>query len=93
MTVKFAPLWEEASNILKIISESNDEIVAELAFKWISGEEFKDEDTPCVRDSPSPSTLGPFECSNYRFLEQLAEQCTLDDFSANVQIRAMFSTV
>jgi hypothetical protein len=93
MTAKFAPLWEEASKALAQVVESNEEAVAELAFKWLSGQGLEDADTNLHCDETPHMTLTAFECSNFKILEQAAEKCIVDDFSAITELEIMFTAV
>lgn len=92
MTAKFAPLWEEASKALARVAETNEEVVADLAFKWLAGQGAGD-DTAQPSDETQPMTLTAFECSNLKTLERAAEKCVADDFSAKSELEAMFSAV
>jgi U3 small nucleolar RNA-associated protein 20 len=92
MTVKFAPLWEEASKTLAKVAERNEEMVADLAFKWLSGHGCGDEGSQ-QHDETAPMTLTAFECSNFKSLELAAEKCVADDFSAAAELQAMFAAV
>jgi U3 small nucleolar RNA-associated protein 20 len=92
MTAKFAPLWEEATKALAQVAERNEEMVADLAFKWLSGYGCGDENLQ-NRDETPPMALTAFECSNLKLLELAAEKCIMDDFSATAELQAMFSAV
>lgn len=92
MTAKFSPLWEEASKVLARVAETNEAVVADLAFGWLTGQGTGD-DTPQPADEAQPMALTAFECSNLKMFEQAAEKCVVDDFSAKAELQAMFSAV
>lgn len=91
MTAKFSPLWEESSKALAQVAEVNEEIVAELAFKWLSGQGLDDEDSSQQTPDTPPMFLTPFECSNLKTFEQNAEKCIAEDFSAKAELETMFA--
>jgi U3 small nucleolar RNA-associated protein 20 len=75
LTVKFASLWEDAVEALKVIGEvaAGDKIISELAFDWLSQ---SPEDIGGSQkydpQASKESNLTPFECSNLRELEALS---------------------
>ena len=93
MLAKFAPLWEEASKVLAQIAESNEEVVADIAFKWLSSSGLQDVDPDLRSDEASQAPLTPFQCSNFNALEQAAERCVVDDFSAKAELETLFAAV
>jgi len=92
MTAKFAPLWEEASKVLARVAETNEKVVADLAFKWLAGEGAGD-DASQSSDEAQSLTFTAFECSNLKTFERAAEKCVGDNFSAKAELEAMFSAV
>lgn len=93
MSAKFAPLWEEASKALAQTAESNEEVVADIAFKWLSSSDLQDID-PDLRSEEAPQTpLTPFQCSNFNALERAAEKCVVGDFSAKAELETLFAAV
>jgi U3 small nucleolar RNA-associated protein 20 len=91
MTARFAPLWEDASKALASVTESNEETVAELAFKWLSGEGLEGIEYETPDAEAAKPQLTPFECSNLRSLELTAEKCVTDAFSAKTELEVEFS--
>ena len=91
MTAKFSPLWEESSKALAQVAQVNEEIVAELAFKWLSGVGLDDESAPQQTPEDPHMTLTPFECSNLKTFEKNSGKCISDDFSAKAELDNLFA--
>lgn len=85
-TVKFAPLWEDASKALAQIVEFEETLVADYAFKWLSGEGLSDYEDPADVADPAKPSLTPFQCSNLLVVDQAAEKCIEDEENAPEQI-------
>jgi U3 small nucleolar RNA-associated protein 20 len=79
-TVKFSQLWDDASAALKQIAESKDgeEIVADLAFKWLESPSLPWNGSATNTEQSQNNGLTDFECSNLMKLDQLAVDAELD---------------
>ncbi|TGZ79617.1 hypothetical protein EX30DRAFT_321196 [Ascodesmis nigricans] len=75
MTVKFAPLWEDSAKALSQIVDTEETLVAEYAFKWLSGESLPIEESIINDDSPMRFDLTPFQCSNVLIVDKIANRC------------------
>ncbi|KAI5778586.1 armadillo-type protein [Geopyxis carbonaria] len=93
MTVRFAPMWEDAAKALAMVTEANEELVAELAFKWLSGEGLDaDGSAPPAPEDVPHMDLTPFQCSNLETLERVSQACTLDDFALKAALGQQYET-
>ncbi|KAA8909474.1 armadillo-type protein [Sphaerosporella brunnea] len=90
MTAKFAPLWEEATKVLAKVAERNEEMVADLAFNWLSGQGCGEEESQ-QHDEASPKALTAFECSNLKLLELSAAKCIADEFAVAAELQTKFA--
>lgn len=93
MLAKFAPLWEEASKALAQIAESNEEAVADIAFKWLSSSGLQDVDPDLRSDEAPRAPLTPFQCSNFNTLEQATKKCVVDDCGVKAELETLFAAV
>ena len=91
MTIKFSPLWEDASKALALIVETDEQIVTDLAFKWLSGEGLSDSGDHERDDMTSAPGLTPFQCSNLLSIEKAADGCVFDEFGAVAELGEMFN--
>ncbi|KAL8659571.1 MAG: hypothetical protein Q9226_000352 [Calogaya cf. arnoldii] len=65
-TFKLSPLWDDAIEVLKQICEnpSGEEIVADLAFRWLETPVPKKGSADLAVESSLPRSLAEYECSN-----------------------------
>lgn len=93
MTVKFAPLWDDAAKALAQIVDTEESMIADLAFKWLSGEGLTDEETTAEDNTPTRFELTPFQCSNLLGVEKTAQSCVMNNDSAIEQLRERLERV
>ncbi|KAK6358660.1 U3 snoRNP protein [Orbilia blumenaviensis] len=72
LTVKYAPLWEDVIGTLAKIAEKKDDIVASLAFSWLTFPKSSDEDILVAEEEEGHRHVSEFECSNLDQLMRLA---------------------
>ncbi|KAI4279772.1 MAG: hypothetical protein LQ337_000052 [Flavoplaca oasis] len=65
-TFKLSPLWDDAIEVLKQLCENqpSEEIVADLAFRWLETPFPKKESIDTILENPGSRALGEYECSN-----------------------------
>ncbi|KHJ35324.1 putative heat repeat protein [Erysiphe necator] len=75
LTVKFAQIWDDARETLKVIAESKigEEIVFKIALSWLGIPSIKGVDSDKCAEAQGIQGLTDFECSNYSKLIYLAK--------------------
>lgn len=92
LTVHFAPAWDDAAAALLKVAESEEEMVAGLAFGWLQLQSSEgDGAEPTGTTAPKPWTS--FECTNMREVEEGAGRCIRDSFGAKEVLVEMFGEV
>ncbi|KAH8153790.1 uncharacterized protein LAJ45_01557 [Morchella importuna] len=88
LTLNFAPAWDDSALVLAKVAEVEEELVAQLAFSWLSlkseGEDVKSE-AP-VASNPWTS----YECSNMRVVEVDSKRCMTENIDASIILASVF---
>ncbi|MCJ1295197.1 U3 snoRNP protein [Xylographa carneopallida] len=75
LTFKLAQLWDEAIDVMKIISQnrSGEEVISEIAFRWLEeATDLSESSISSGADETKRQNLTEFECSNLTSLERMA---------------------
>lgn len=88
LTIHFAPAWDDSALALAKIAQIEEELVAELAFSWLSMRNEGEDTKPEAPAAPNPWTS--YECSNMRVVDEDSNRCLAENMDASTILASEF---
>jgi U3 small nucleolar RNA-associated protein 20 len=91
LTLHFAPAWDDSALVLAKVAEIEEELVAQLAFSWLSLKSEGEDTKPEAHVASNPWTS--YECSNMRVVEEDSKRCMTENIDASIILASAFEKV
>ncbi|MCJ1281712.1 U3 snoRNP protein [Xylographa opegraphella] len=92
LTFKLAQLWDEAIDVMKIISQNSagEEVISDIAFRWLEVTARSESSKSSGADESNRQNLMEFQCSNMSTLDKMAELKQTDLENAGEKLKTRF---